>query len=436
MIRQMKVRGKLWENSVSLYGVHAVNYIVPLTLLPYLARLLGRTEWGALAFAEAFANTVALVLEYGFGFSAARTVSQCRDDPERRSRTLGSVLGAQLGMSGVAAIATGAAIFILKSPGQSRLLPFALLSAIFRALNPIWYFQALERVRAVAAVYMVSNLLLIAAVLFLVRSANQGWLVLALKASFLMASCSVTLLLAYRDTPATWPSACEIWRVLRDGWSLFLFRGSAMLYTTANVLLLGLIASPPVVAWFAGAEKISRAAAGAIMPLAQAFYPRINYLIQTDRRSAQRTALAAARIITAAGAAIGLALWFAAPLLIRVALGPGFERSIPVLRVLSVVPPLMAVSTVVGVQWMLPLKMDRQFTTIIFVAGALNVLIAPMLARSFGEVGMASSVVLAETAAAAGIVATCWCKGAISKASAPTPEAAIYSEAITGAELD
>lgn len=432
------MKNKLWENSISLYGVQAVTYVVPLTLLPYLARLLGRVEWGELAFAEALANTVALVLEYGFGFSAARTAAQCRDDPERRSRLLGSVLGAQLIMSGLAATATVAAIGILKSPAQSRLLPFALLTAIFRALNPIWYFQALERIRTVAAVYMVSNFLLIAAVLCLVRSADQGWRVLAFKALFLMVSCSVTLWLAYRDIPVRWPLPSEIWDTLKDGWSLFLFRGSALLYTTANVLLLGLVASPSVVAWFAGAEKISRAAAGALMPLVQAFYPRINYQIQTDLRTAQRTALAAARITTGAGVGIGLALWIGAPLLIRLVLGPGFERSIPALRVMSLVPPLMAITVVFGVQWMLPLKMDRQFTAIIFMAGVLNVLVAPMLARSFGEVGMASSVVMAEAAAAGGIIATCWYKGVIfsSAAEPPLAESGIYTEAITGAELD
>lgn len=435
MIPQMK--RKLWENSVSLYGVHAVNYVVPITLLPYLARLLGRSEWGALAFAEAFANTVALILEYGFGLSAARNVAQCRDNPERRSRILGAVLGAQLGMSGVAVIATAAAIAILHSPAQSRLLPFALMSGIVRAMNPIWYFQARERIGMVAAVYMVSNLILIVAVLLLVRYSNQGWLVLALKALFLMGSCAVSLVLAYRDTPLIWPLRCEIWGVLKDGWSLFLFRGSAMLYTTANVLLLGLLASPSVVAWFAGAEKISRAAAGAIMPLVQAFYPRINYLIQNDHRSAQRTALAAARLTTGIGAGIGLSLWFGAPLLIHLALGPGFERSIPVLRVMSLVPPLMAITAVVGVQWMLPLKMDRQFTAIIFAAGALNVTLAPALARSFGEIGMASSVVLAEASAAAGIVITCWLKGAIfTKTPEPEPEVQIYSETIAGSELE
>ena len=68
----------LWESLASLYGVHAFNYLVPLFTLPYLARVLGAAEWGAFAFADAYGRVVGLVIEYGFGLSAAREVSRIR----------------------------------------------------------------------------------------------------------------------------------------------------------------------------------------------------------------------------------------------------------------------------------------------------------------------------------------------------------------------
>lgn len=431
------MKNKLWENSIALYGVQAVVYLVPLTLLPYLARVLGRVEFGELAFAEAFSNTLSLVLEYGFGLSAARDVAQCRDKPEQRSRILGAVLGAQLGLSLLVALATVAGIAVSGTTAQSTLLPYALIAGVARAVNPLWYFQARERVRAVAIAYILSNISLIVAVFVLVRTPNQAWLALAVKALFLVVSCAFSLVLAYRDTPLIRPLPHEIRQALKSGWPLFLFRGSTLLYSTVNVLILGLIASPSVVAWFAGAEKISRAATGCIMPLVQATYPRINYLIGHDRRGAARAALFAARATACLGFAIGATLWLAAPLLIRVGLGPGFDRSVPVLRILSLLPPLIAINTVFGVQWMLPLKMDREFTTIVFAAGALNVILGLILARSFGEIGMASSVILAEAAAVAGIVATCWYKGAIfSRARRRGPDAEVYAETTAGGALD
>ena len=79
---------KLWENLASLYGVHAFNYLIPLFTLPYLARVLGPEQWGALAFADAYARFVSLAIEYGFGLSATREIARIRDDPRERSRHL------------------------------------------------------------------------------------------------------------------------------------------------------------------------------------------------------------------------------------------------------------------------------------------------------------------------------------------------------------
>lgn len=49
-----------------------------------------------------------------------------------------------------------------------------------------------------------------------------------------------------------------------------------------------------------------------------------------------------------------------------------------------------------GLQWMLPLRMDRQFSTIIVCCGILNVLLASFLARHLFARGMAISAVCSE----------------------------------------
>ena len=87
---------RLWENLASLYGVHAFNYLIPLFTLPYLARVLGPEQWGALAFADAYARFVTLAIEYGFGLSATREIARIRHDPQARGRQLSGVFGAQL----------------------------------------------------------------------------------------------------------------------------------------------------------------------------------------------------------------------------------------------------------------------------------------------------------------------------------------------------
>jgi PST family polysaccharide transporter len=396
---------KFWENLASLFGVHVLNYIVPLVTLPFLARTLGNVHWGELAFAEAYAGYVSLCIEYGFGLSATRDMAQVREDPLARSRLLAGVLGAQLLLVLGTLILTlvlyyAVPVFAVYKP----LLPVAFILAALRAINPFWYFQGLEQMRLVASLTILTNVGAAAAMLTLVHSPKDSWIPLGLRSIAALVCALAGFGIAYRDTPFSSPTRAEAWLSLRRGWSLFLFKSAVSLYTTANVLLLGVLAAPAVVAWFAGAERIAKAAVGGITPLTQAFYPRINFLLTQDRDAASRTARMSVLITVGSALAIGLVLLIGAPFLVRLLLGPGFSQTVPVLRLLSALPPLIAVSNVLGIQWMVPLRLDRQFNWIIAGAGLLNLLLALILVPISGQMGMAVSVVIAELVVTAAMI--------------------------------
>jgi len=96
------------------------------------------------------------------------------------------------------------------------------------------------------------------------------------------------------------------------------------------------------------------------------------------------------------GALLGSTIFVFAPVVAQLLLGAAFGPAIPALRVLSLLPPLIALSNVLGIQWMLPLGLDRPFNGIILAAGVLNLGLAYLLAPRFGHVGMAWAVVGAE----------------------------------------
>lgn len=387
----------LWENLASLYGVQVLNYVVPLFTLPYLTRVLGAGPWGILAFADAFANYISLVVDYGFALSATREVARLRDDKNARSRQFAGVLGAQIILAAMASLATLLVSRIVPALAAYRpLLPYALLLAVSRSLVPLWYFQGLERMRPVALLNIGANVIAAAAIFVLVRAPEDNWKALALRAAASILSMAAALAIAYRDIPAVMPAWSHSWLALRQGSSLFLFKSAASLYTTANVLLLGLIATPAIVAWFAGAEKIAKAAVGGITPITQAFYPRIVHLLAHDKVEATRTARLSALLTVGTGIGSGAVIFATAPELVHLLLGKGFENSIPVLRFFSLLPALIAGSNVLGIQWMLPLRLDKEFNTIILIAGALNIALAFLLTPVFQQSGMAASVILAE----------------------------------------
>ncbi len=396
---------KLWENLASLYSLQALNYVVPLFTLPYLTRVLGPASWALLAFADAYANYLSLVVEYGFGLSAIREIAQVRDDGAARAKQLAGVLGAQIILAGSVVVLTLLLLYSVNSlAAYRRLMPYAVLLAVSRSLAPFWYFQGMERMRLVAILNMAANSIAAACILLLVHGPGDNWMPLALRGGASVLSMAAAFGVAYRNLPFVMPAWRHSWLVLRQGGSLFLFKSSVSLYTTANVLLLGLLAAPAAVAWYAGAEKIARAAIGGIGPITQTFYPRIAHLMAHDKTQARRAGRFSVWLTVGTGTAAGIALFATAPWLVRLLLGRGFENSIPVLRLFSLLPPLIAGSNVLGIQWMLPLRLDKEFNLIILSAGAVNLILAFLLAPRYRQIGMAVSVVLTEMLITASIL--------------------------------
>jgi len=86
---------KLLANILSLYGVQAMGYLIPLVTLPYVARVLGPRELGAIAFAEAYANNLSIIIEFGFGLSASREIARLTNHVEAKAQQVSEVFGAQ-----------------------------------------------------------------------------------------------------------------------------------------------------------------------------------------------------------------------------------------------------------------------------------------------------------------------------------------------------
>lgn len=75
-------KNKIARNAASLYAVQACRKLVPLFTLPYLARVLGPSGLGDVAFTQSVGDLIALFAEFGFILSATRELAQNRDSKE------------------------------------------------------------------------------------------------------------------------------------------------------------------------------------------------------------------------------------------------------------------------------------------------------------------------------------------------------------------
>jgi O-antigen/teichoic acid export membrane protein len=115
-----------------------------------------------------------------------------------------------------------------------------------------------------------------------------------------------------------------------------------------------------------------------------------------NRHDAMKMVRSSLFLLGGLGLLFGLILFLGAPLLVHVVLGDAFHGSVAALRVFSLWIPLVALSTVMTFQLLLPNQMDYQFNFVILTAGLLSFGSALLLAPTFQAVGIAWSAVLAQ----------------------------------------
>ena len=184
--------------------------------------------------------------------------------------------------------------------------------------------------------------------------------------------------------------------LLGKGSPIFALAVVGAFYSNANVLLLGIVASPMVVGIFSGAEKLAKLSTLPFTPVRQIFFPMVTAKIVADPRSAWLLILRLTLVSTLFCAVIAIAIFFYAEPIVEIVLGPTFLPSIPVLRVLAVTPILLVVTECLGTLWLLPNHMDKTMTRIMVISVACHVLLFMVLSHGFGAIGSSVAVVASQ----------------------------------------
>lgn len=399
------MRSELVQNATALYGVQLGRKLAPLIIVPYLARTLGPAGWGLVAFVQSLGEFIVLVIEFGFNLSATREIARNRESKTTCGEIVAGVLGVQAVLAVTAVVvAVIASRWIPHLRENPKLLAAGLFYAVAQGLTPLWFFQGLEKLRLVAALEISGKILGMGAILWLVRTPEDGWVALFAQGLAPAFCTAVGIGMAYRLVPLRWPPWTLVRDAIRLGWRMFIFRSGESLYGAGNAFILGLFAPPAVVGYFASAEKISKAVYGLLNPIREALYPRLSNMVPGSPQAAARLARIGAIVMGAGGVLLGAGVFVFAPVLIHLLMGPGFAPAVTVLRIFALLPPLLSITHSMGLQWLWPHGRDAEVNRIILSAGALNLVLALLLAPRFAHVGMAWAVVCAEAFACCSIV--------------------------------
>lgn len=392
-----RLRHPISQNVVALYGVQIGNMLVPLVTLPYVSRVLEPSGFGVVVFGQGVSFVLAGLIGWGFDAWGTREAAELREHRGRLSGLVADVLGAR-GLLAIASVPVTIAIYLLQDDlhGSPDILALAWVAAVANGLTPTWFFVGLERLRLVAAVGLALRIAGAALTFVLVQDTDDAWIVLALYAG---ASVGVMIFqtgLLYRTVAYVRPRLRASAGAIRAASTLFAASASIAMFTSMNVVILGLFVSSAQVAYFGAAERVLRAATQTLGPIGAAVYPRIAYLVSTEaNRRALQLLFISGTILLGAGVAISLLLAGLAPQIIRLIFGPDFGPSVEILRIMSVILPFTICTVTAGV-WLMVMRRDSLIVRAVAFGGLVNIVLACILVPAHGADGMAISVLAAE----------------------------------------
>jgi len=387
------------SNFVSLSGLTAASYILPLITFPYLTRVLGPEKFGLIAFATAFITYFVFLTDYGFYFSATKEVSIHQKNREKISEIFTSVMITK-GLLFILSLALFTVIIFGFSQFRNEWLVYYLTfgTVIGNILFPIWFFQGMERMKYITMLFLLSKIIFTVAIFIFIRNPSDYIYVPLINSLGIIIAGGIGFYIAidHFNLEIKRPSKENIKYQIYEGWHVFISTMSLGLYRSTNTFILGLFTNNVIVGYYAVAEQIIIAAAGLLYPISQSIYPYISKTIDKSQEEGIKFIKKMILIMGGFSGFISIVIFILAGLIINLLAGPQYEESITVLRILAFLPLLIALSTVFGVQTMLTLNYKKAYSNILLFAGILNVVLAFILAPLFQQIGVSVAFLITE----------------------------------------
>lgn len=395
-------------NILSLYGVQAINILVPLATFPYLVRVIGFDGFGVLSYAFSWAQIGVLFVTLGFQYSATREVASDRDNVARVSEIFSIVTFWKFVVASAASLVMVLVSYADPILNANRLVVFGSLPLLWgEAVFAVWLFLGLERMRWITLLNLFGRVLGAVGLFVFVRDADDV-AVAALWQSVpsLIAGVFGAVLLARSGIRMTRFAFNDAWSALRDSVRAFSTSLPAHVYARGQFIVLGQYAPIAEMGYYSVGQRVTGLFSTLMSPVAEALFPRICRLAEAP--SGEVSAFRALRhrmlIIGVFGGIFGsLALFLLSPILTRFISGVSDARSLEVMRYFSPVIAFIGVSVL-----MRPFVMAKQrysaILKVTLLGAVLFSLLGIPLTRWMGATGMVITMVLVELVIMLGMI--------------------------------
>lgn len=377
------------KNITWLWIVQLANYLLPVLVIPFVTRALGVSAFGEACYAQNIAVYFSILINFGFDYSATQDVALHKNDVS----ALRTIFRTVVAVKSLFFVVTLFVLWVLSFSISGILLSpkLYLWAAMFNlgyVLFPNWYFQGTERMQTMSLLNLAVKAIGAVLIILLVRSETDAELYLFLLAAVFIVvglMAFIIVVVDLRKDKASYFYDRQLSKsVVRKAFPVFVNNLANSLYWVAGVTIMGMYLTKADVGIYSGSQKLIQACIMlSCMPFSVALFPKVSRLFASENRQQAWNYYKKILFIgIAIGAVLAVCIYVFAPLAVKILLGGEFVESVMQVRMMSLIPLLVIVGTILTVEGLYGLQMQRFAPLVGILAGLVSVCLTIALVRS------------------------------------------------------
>jgi O-antigen/teichoic acid export membrane protein len=389
---------KLKKNIFFNILLNVINILYPVLSFPYVARVLGPSGIGKVQFVTTLALYFTLIAALGVPIYGIREIAKVRSEKLALSKTF-----SELFMLNVVSSLAMLLVYLITiqlpyfQNGYSFFF-FGSIIVLFGPLSIDWFYQGIEEFNVIAIRSFIVKFAAIILLYAFVKTKDDGTKYLLISIFSIVGNSILNVGFVRSKVRLTFENL-NFKRHLRPLLLIFGFCLATSMYTMLDVVLLGFLSNDTVLGYYTAGVKLVKVSIPFVTAIGVALMPRISKDLQEKNLEnfyfLIRKSFDFISLISIPACAL---MYLYSYELINLFSGKAFEKAIPTMQILSILPLIIGFGYLYGIQILVASGRDKQIlisvTAGMFISVFLNFLLIPLL----GQNGAALSNVVCECA--------------------------------------
>lgn len=356
----------LIQNFSYLSALQIFNLLIPLITYPYLIRVLGKETYGLVVFAQAVVGYLVILVGFGFNISATKEISIHRDNKEKLSEIVSSVLIIKLFLFILSSVILVALLLIIpQAKGYETLFLLMLWMCLYDVIFPVWYFQGIEQMKYITYITLVSRLSFLGLIFVFIHIPSDYLFIPIINGigALLAGITSLFIIFGKHRILFGLQPVERLKFYFKDSIPIFVSNVSIKLYVSTNKVIVGSFLGMAEVAYYDLAEKLVSVLKMPMAILSQSLFPKIS------KEKNLQFVKQIFKLSLLANISFYLLFILLSKYIVLFLGGKTMLEAVLIVNLLAFTVPVIAMSNIFGIQLLLTFGHNKTFSGIIVGSG-------------------------------------------------------------------